>query len=136
LALPMELIRPGRVDLWWWVDLPDERERTDVFNVVIRKFGRNIEKFDLPELVAASVKMSGAEIENAFKDAMVVSFYQKKEVNQAHVMEQLAKVIPQATINEAQISAMREKVDGRLCRASLSNLPAPATVKSGRKITA
>ena len=121
LILPMELIRKGRFDEWFWVDLPSQEDKEDIFNVVIKKFGRRIENFDTVALSKAADKFSGAEIDNVFKDAMFNAFAENEEVQQHHVIDEIKRVTPQAVINETQIAAMRDKVEGRLRLATNVN---------------
>lgn len=114
LILPIELIRPGRFDTLFWVDLPNVDERKDILNVVIKKFGRDAKNFDIPSLVAASDKFTGAEIDNAFKDAMFASFSENKEINNSYVLKEFNSVVPQSITNETAITKMRDAVEGRL----------------------
>ncbi|WP_395000743.1 AAA family ATPase [Acinetobacter sp.] len=132
LILPVELIRKGRFDEWFWIDLPEQKEREDIFNVVIRKFKRNPEKFDIPALAMSAEKFTGAEIDNVFKDAMFRAFNEGKEVNEDHVIKEIELVTPQAVINEDRISAMRNQVEGRLRVAS--TFANPAELVKARKI--
>lgn len=123
LALPVELIRKGRFDELFWIDLPDNAERKDVLNVVIKRYNRDPKKFDIEQLVLESNEFTGAEIDNAFKDAMFAAFSDGKEVDQTYFVKELKAVNPQAKINEAAIEAMRAKVEGRLRRAANPKLP-------------
>jgi SpoVK/Ycf46/Vps4 family AAA+-type ATPase len=68
--LPAELLRKGRLDEIFFVDLPAEPERADIFKVHIGRRGRFAENFDLPVLAAASTDFSGAEIEEAINSAL------------------------------------------------------------------
>src|SRR5678816_3872924 len=63
--LPPELLRKGRLDEIFYVDLPSREERSDIFRIHLAKRGREPEEFDLDALVAASPEFSGAEIEEA-----------------------------------------------------------------------
>lgn len=114
LILPMELIRPGRVDLWFWVDLPDTEERKDIFNVVIRKYNRQPTNFDVDTLAAKSELFSGAEIDHAFKDALFRAFSTNEEIADKHLLSEIEKLIPQASINKDKIQEMRDRVQGNL----------------------
>lgn len=118
LILPDALIRKGRFDELFWVDLPNESERLDILKVVITKYGRAEKDFNLPELVEASHDFSGAEIDNAFKDAMFEAFSAGTEVANAHVIHEFEQTVPQSKINEKSISEMRSAVEGRLRLAS------------------
>jgi ATP-dependent 26S proteasome regulatory subunit len=132
LILPVELIRKGRFDEWFWIDLPEQKEREDIFNVVIRKFKRDPEKFDISALATAADKFTGVEIDNVFKDAMFRAFNEGKEVNEDHVIKEIELVTPQAVINEDKINAMRNQVEGRLRVAS--TFANPAELVKSRKI--
>jgi SpoVK/Ycf46/Vps4 family AAA+-type ATPase len=114
LALPVELIRKGRFDELFWIDLPNREERLDILNVVVKKFKRDPAKFNLNELADACNQFTGAEIDNAFKDAMFEAFSLNEEVTMKHVIKEFKAVVPQAVINEAAIAKMRETVEGRL----------------------
>lgn len=136
LALPIELIRKGRFDELFWIDLPANEERRDVFNVVIKKFKRNVKDFDLDELVLKSAEFTGAEIDNAFKDAMFTAFSENKEVTHKHVVKELEAVIPQAKTNSEAIGKMRDHVEGRLRPAAKQNEKLKSYMSEIRKVKA
>src|ERR1051326_9216026 len=78
--LPPELLRKGRFDEIFFVDLPGEAERREIFEIHIRKRKRDPEKFDLNTLAAASVGYSGAEIEQAIVSALYDAFDQGRDI--------------------------------------------------------
>ncbi|MEZ4615751.1 MAG: hypothetical protein R2867_09635 [Caldilineaceae bacterium] len=63
--LPPELVRKGRFDEIFFVDLPATQERTDIWKIHLLKRNRNPAEFDLYQLALASEGLSGAEIEQA-----------------------------------------------------------------------
>ena len=132
LALPVELIRKGRFDELFWIDLPDERERRDVINVVINKFKRNVSKFDINELVRRTADFTGAEIDNVFKDAMFAAFSEGKEVDQSYLVKEIMALTPQSKINAEAIEAMRARVEGRL-KPAVFNTSAKSYLTEVRK---
>src|SRR6185295_9039643 len=69
-ALPPELVRKGRLDEIFFVDLPDSAVRTEIFRIHLRKRGQNPEAFALSELADATAGFSGAEIEQAVVGAL------------------------------------------------------------------
>ena len=75
--LPPELLRKGRLDEIFFVDLPSEEERAEIFRIHLSRRGRDPEDFDLPALVAASEDFSGAEIEEAIISALYDAFYRE-----------------------------------------------------------
>jgi adenylate kinase family enzyme len=84
--LPPELLRKGRLDEIFYVDLPLDEERAEIFRIHLAKRNRNPEEFDLPALAAASPEFSGAEIEEAIISALYDAFYAKQELATARTM--------------------------------------------------
>ncbi len=72
--LPPELWRKGRYDEVFFVDLPSEEERRDIFRIHLDKRLQNINRLNLDELAQNSQGFTGAEIEQAAKDAVVTTF--------------------------------------------------------------
>src|SRR5690606_16718182 len=72
--LPPELLRKGRWDELFFVDLPTAAERQKIWELQIRKRGRDPAVFNLSELVEMSDGYTGAEIEQAFIDALYAAF--------------------------------------------------------------
>ncbi len=89
--------------------------------MVIKKYGRDVKEFDVEKLARETKQFTGAEIDNAFKDAMFTAFSNNEEVTMKHLVAELSEVIPQAVTNEAKISEMRDKADGRLKKARVKN---------------
>ena len=117
--LPPELLRKGRLDEIFYVDLPAEAERAEIFRIHITKRNRNPEEFDLPQLVAASVDFSGAEIEEAIISALYDAFYARQELATGHVLEALAQTVPMAKTMAEKINALRAWAVGRARNASV-----------------
>lgn len=76
-AIPPEFLRAGRFDEIFFVDLPNIEEREEIFEVLCRMRGINTEKMNIPNMAAHSVGFSGAEIEKAIDNAMLVGFKDK-----------------------------------------------------------
>jgi ATP-dependent 26S proteasome regulatory subunit len=115
LALPVELVRKGRFDELFWIDLPTEDEVKEVYNVVIRKYGRDPKNFNIDSLQKKSMELTGAEIDNLFKDALFAAYADgEREVTNDDVINEIEVLTPQSKINEVAITQMREKVIGRL----------------------
>ena len=89
--LPPELLRKGRLDEIFYVDLPNEEEREEIFRIHLAKRGRDPKKFDLKALVGASTDLSGAEIEEAIISALYDAFYTKQELATGHVLVRWAR---------------------------------------------
>jgi SpoVK/Ycf46/Vps4 family AAA+-type ATPase len=118
--LPPELLRKGRLDEIFFVDLPAASERAEIFRVHIAKRGRNPEAFDLEALVASSHDFSGAEIEEAINSALYEAFYAKQELTHAHVLAALEQTVPLAKTMDEQINRLRNWADGRARNASIA----------------
>jgi SpoVK/Ycf46/Vps4 family AAA+-type ATPase len=105
-GLPPELLRKGRFDEIFYVGLPDEQEREEIFKIHIEKRGRKVKDFDLKELVADSDKFSGAEIEEAIISGMFKAFSLNKEVSHDHVHAAVLQTTPLAESRAADIERM------------------------------
>lgn len=109
-VLPAELIRKGRIDEIFWVDLPNHSEREAIFRVHLsrvrppRVWKGN---FDLGMLASRSPCLSGAEIEQVIYDAMQSAFSAAEEFTQRDLMSAIAGCIPLAQIAEAQIEDLK-----------------------------
>ncbi len=117
--LPPELLRKGRLDEIFYVDLPLDEERAEIFRIHLAKRHRNPEEFDLPALAAASQEFSGAEIEEAIISALYDAFYAKQELATAHVLATLSQTVPLARTMAEKITAQRNWATGRARNASV-----------------
>jgi len=116
--LPPELLRKGRLDEIFYVDLPTEEERTEIFRIHLLKRSRDANLFDLQTLVAASQDFSGAEIEQAIISALYDAFYAKQELGTDHILEALGQTVPMAKTMSEKVSVQRNWADGRARNAS------------------
>ena len=118
--LPPELLRKGRLDEIFFVDLPVRDERLEVFRIHLRKRKREPAGFDLPALAEASAGFSGAEIEEAINSALYDAFYVNEELTAAHVLTALGQTVPLAKTMDDQINRLRAWADGRARNASIA----------------
>jgi SpoVK/Ycf46/Vps4 family AAA+-type ATPase len=116
--LPPELLRKGRLDEIFFVDLPSSEERAEVFKIHITKRGRDASQFDLDALVEASKEFSGAEIEEAINSALYDAFYAQDELTSDHILTALNQTVPLAKTMDEQISRLRSWAEGRARHAS------------------
>jgi AAA+ superfamily predicted ATPase len=112
-ALPPELMRKGRLDEIFFIDLPRGRERAEIFQIHLRKIRRDPAKFDLHALVAASKGFSGAEIEQAILDALHSSFFEEREIVSRDILESLAATVPLSRTMRETIDALRAWAEHR-----------------------
>jgi ATP-dependent 26S proteasome regulatory subunit len=118
--LPPELLRKGRLDEIFFVDLPQPAERGEIFRIHLNKRGRDASNFDLESLADASLNFSGAEIEEAINSALYDAFDARRDLNTDDVLNALAQTVPLAKTMEEQISELRAWVDGRARNASVA----------------
>src|SRR5438309_242773 len=121
--LPPELLRKGRLDEIFFVDLPSREERTEVFRIHLQKRGRDPAAFDLDSLVACSENFSGAEIEQAIISALYDAFYARHELATQHILEALLQTVPLARTMDEQIGRLRSWAVGRARHASAVRAP-------------
>jgi ATP-dependent 26S proteasome regulatory subunit len=118
--LPPELLRKGRLDEIFFVDLPGEPERGDIFRVHIERRGRDASGFDLPLLASASADFSGAEIEEAINSALYEAFYNNVDLATDHVLTSIRQTVPLARTMDEQINRLRSWAEGRARNASVA----------------
>ena len=121
--LPPELMRKGRLDEIFFVDLPSDEERQEIFRIHLARRGRDPQLFDVESLAACSEDFSGAEVEQAVISALYDAFYAKVELNNEHVLEALRQTVPLAKTMDEQINRLRNWAEGRARNASTARLP-------------
>lgn len=123
-SLPPELLRKGRFDEIFFLDLPTLEERHDIFAVHLRKRRRLPEDFDLDRLAAASEGYVGAEIEQAIIDGMYIGFNDnEREFTTADILSALSRQVPLSVSQREAIGYLREWLrEGRAQSASFQEL--------------
>jgi SpoVK/Ycf46/Vps4 family AAA+-type ATPase len=112
-ALPPELLRKGRFDEIFFVDLPDEDARRDIFSIHLKKRKRDPRKFDLDKLAAAAKGFSGAEIEQAILAAMHDAFAVRAELTTDGILKTLVTSPPLSVTMSEQVAELRAWAQGR-----------------------
>lgn len=120
-VLPPELIRKGRFDELFFVDLPNQLERRQIFSIQLAKRKRNPTDFDLEKAAAAAKGYSGAEIDAAVQGALYAAYSEKKPLTIRLLIEALAQTVPLSTTRAEEIAARREWARSRAVPASLSD---------------
>ncbi|KAF0240592.1 MAG: hypothetical protein FD180_4861 [Planctomycetota bacterium] len=121
--LPPELLRKGRFDEIFFVDLPTEEERKDIFRIHITRRGRNEKRFDVAALAASSTGFSGAEIEQAIVAGMFDAFSAGRELETGDVSRELAATVPLSRTMEEGLAKLRAWADGRARMAGAGRGP-------------
>ena len=106
--LPSELVRKGRFDELFFVDLPDEDARADIFRIHLRKRHRNTNLFNCNELAEATNFFSGAEIEQTVIAALFNAFSQNRDITQDDILDTIQDTIPLYKQREDDIKRLRE----------------------------
>jgi ATP-dependent 26S proteasome regulatory subunit len=106
-ALPPELLRKGRFDEIFFVDLPNLEARTQILEIHLRKRKRDPAKFEIAALGEASEGYSGAEIEQAIISALFDAFFAKAELATAHILTALRGSPPLSVTMAESVSALR-----------------------------
>jgi len=112
-SLPPELIRKGRLDEIFFVDLPQSQSRAAIFQSVLRKRGLPHAQFDIPLLCASSEGFSGAEIEQAVVSAMYHDFGAKHVVSTDDVLMELHATQPLSIVRHEEIQQLRHWASSR-----------------------
>lgn len=117
--LPPELLRRGRFDEIFFLDLPTTPERQEIFSVHLRKRRRLPQDFDLPRLAEASQGYVGAEIEQAIIDAMYVGYNARREFTTQDILDALRRQVPLSVSQREVVQALRQWLsEGRAQSAS------------------
>jgi SpoVK/Ycf46/Vps4 family AAA+-type ATPase len=132
--LPPELLRKGRFDEIFFIDLPARPEREEIFRIHVGRRGRKPEGFDLGALAAAAEGFSGAEIEQVVVAALYDAFAEGKELEQRHLSRAVGETFPLATTMREDIQKLREWAKTRTRPASTvpaEEVPRPLTSRFG-----
>jgi SpoVK/Ycf46/Vps4 family AAA+-type ATPase len=112
-ALPPELLRKGRFDEIFFVDLPKRTVRKDIFKIHLKKRQRDPKDFDLDILADVSEGFSGSEIEQAIVSALHEAYADKKELNTDRILS-IFRVSPPLSVTLAeQVESLRNWAHGR-----------------------
>jgi ATP-dependent 26S proteasome regulatory subunit len=121
--LPPELLRRGRFDELFFVDLPSAAERREILAIHLTRRGRDPLQFPLDELAAEAERLSGAELEQAVAAALYTAFAESREVTEADLANAIQETVPLYDTYEERIKELRDwarhrarpaSVDGRM----------------------
>jgi SpoVK/Ycf46/Vps4 family AAA+-type ATPase len=107
-ALPPELMRKGRFDEVFFVDLPDAAAREAIFAIHLQRRNRQAQQYPLAELAKKSEGFSGAEIEQAILSAMYAAFAAKSELAAEHLFQELKQTRPLSVLMREQMQQLRD----------------------------
>lgn len=118
--LPLEIIRKGRFDEIFFLDLPKKEEREEIFKIHLQEFRPNSwESFDYPLLAESSEAFSGAEIRQSIIEGMYHAFYEKREFYTKDICLALEELIPLSQLESEQMVKLQNwAASGRIRSAS------------------
>ena len=118
--LPPEMLRKGRWDELFFVDLPNQTEREAIWKIPISKYGRDAKDFDLVQLARITEGLAGSEVESCFVEALYAGFDQDTEPTDLTIAQVLADFMPLSKLMAEQIAALRNWAKGRTTRSICS----------------
>lgn len=105
--LPPELLRKGRFDEIFFVDLPDAQERQQILQIHLQKHQQNPTQFDMTQLLQVTRGFSGAEIEQAIITALYRSLYRQQPLDTALLAETLQSTVPLSVARKDDVERLR-----------------------------
>ena len=105
--LPPELVRKGRLDEIFFVDLPDTPTRLKIFEIHLAKRNHSPHDFELTRLATACEGFSGAEIEQAVVAGLYLAREQGEKLTTAHLLTELGQTRPLSVVMAEQLAALR-----------------------------
>lgn len=107
--LPAELLRKGRFDELFFVGLPNQGEREQIFQVHLCKYRPlSLREYDLKRLAYETPDFAGAEIEQAVIEAMHSGFSQNRDFTTEDILEAASQIVPLARTAQAEIQSLQE----------------------------
>ncbi|MEI8202835.1 MAG: AAA family ATPase [Bacteroidota bacterium] len=116
--LPPELLRKGRVDEIFFVDLPSQNEREEILKIHLMKKNRDSKDFNIETLAHESKGFSGAELEEVIKEALFQAYDLEREVHNDDILEAIKKTFPLSRTMHETIDKMRIWAKSRAVSAS------------------
>lgn len=115
--LPPELMRKGRFDEIFFVDLPEPKVREEIFRIHLERRELALQYFNLPELAMLTEGYSGAEIEQAVVSALYAAQARQVDVGQQLLVEMLQRTVPLAVLMAEELTALRNWAANRTVHA-------------------
>jgi ATP-dependent 26S proteasome regulatory subunit len=107
-GLPPELLRRGRFDDLFFIDLPNHAERAEILAIHLRKHGRDPLHFPVDELALAAERLSGAELEQVVASALYTAFGEKRDLNDNDLANAINDTVPLYDTYEDRIKELRD----------------------------
>lgn len=123
--LPPELLRKGRFDEIFFVDLPNEEDRKSIFSIHLTKKNQKPENYGVEKLAKESVGFNGAEIEECIKEAMFTAYTENPDepkLQIIHLLNAIKDTVPLSKTMNKQIDFLRKWAKSRAKQAGNENL--------------
>ena len=117
MKLPPELLRKGRLDEIFFVDLPSQAARTAILSVHLQKRDIDPARFDLQHIAEASDGFSGAELEQAVVSARYSALAEDKQLKTEHILAEVAQTRPLSIVMAERVEHLRQWAKNRTVRA-------------------
>lgn len=117
-GLPPEMLRRGRFDELFFIDLPNYHERKHIFEIHLAKRGWKPDKYDVAELASNTEGFSGAEIEQIVISAMLDSYGSGGILSQEDLQQAREQTVPLSVTMEEKVFELREWAASRCRRAT------------------
>ncbi|HSD70322.1 MAG TPA: AAA family ATPase, partial [Woeseiaceae bacterium] len=105
--LPPELVRKGRFDEIFFVDLPRGTIRRSILEIHLKSRDQDPARFELDQLAKATSGFSGAEIEQAIVSALYAAQAQRSALNSRHILDEIRRTRPLSVVMAERIDAIR-----------------------------
>ena len=130
--LPPELLRKGRFDEIFFVDLPGEDARVQLFRLYLTRRGQSADSFDIAALAAAAIGFSGAEIEQAVVSALYGAFSSHTDLSTGALLDEISRTRPLSRIMGERLDALRSWASDRTVPAAGKAAPRARAVTTAR----
>ena len=123
-SLPLEIIRKGRFDEVFFLDLPQQAEREEIFKIHLQQFRPNNWKdFNCQKLAEQTQAFSGAEIRQTIIEAMYQAFYEQRDFTTQDISNAIKELIPLANLESQQMLKLKKwACSGRIRIASSKDI--------------
>lgn len=119
--LPAEMIRKGRFDQVFFVDLPNDAEREEMIDIALKRNGLSTADFTMKRLVSETKDWNGAEIEQCIESTKIHCLSEKRDVTTEDIVEHALKIVPLSHTMKEQIKALKDWAWDRATPASVDS---------------
>ncbi|HBC56285.1 MAG TPA: ATPase [Gammaproteobacteria bacterium] len=115
--LPPELVRKGRLDEIFFVDLPEQSVREAIFEIHFNKRQCRPTSIDLSQLALLTAGFTGAEIEQVVVSSLYCAAAEGSELGQHHLVSEIQKTSPLSVVMAEEVAKLRQWAEGRAVAA-------------------